>query len=175
MTSTRLSRLDTMDDLLLYRLSLVAGRAGSMVVRLCEGQYGITRREWRFLGQLAMQDRLAPSVLAQRAHLDKARTSRAIASMVEKGLVERRVDAADRRQAEVTLTDAGRALYAQLMPLVRRLNHDLLEALTGDEVTLLDGLLDRLQRRAEAMVHEHHAELPKTMRHKGGRERAPRA
>lgn len=175
MTSTRLSRLDAMDDLLFYRLSLVAVTAGSMVVRLCEGQYGITRREWRFLGQLALQDRLAPTVLAQRAHLDKARTSRAITSLVEKGLVERQVKTADRRQAEVALTDAGRALYEQLMPQVRRLNHELLEALTGDEVTLLDGLLDRLQRRAQAMVNAHHAELPKTMRHKGGRERVPRA
>lgn len=175
MTSTRLSRLEAVEDLLFYRLSRVAVTAGSMVVRLCEGQYGITRREWRFLGQLAMQDKLAPTVLAQKAHLDKARTSRAITSLAEKGLVERLVNTADRRQAEVALTDAGRALYVQLMPRVRRLNHELLEALTGDEVTLLDGLLDRLQRRAQAMVNEHHAELPKTMRHKGGKEKMPLA
>lgn len=173
MSATRLSRLDAVDDLLFYRLGLVTMTAGSMVIRLCEGQYGITRREWRFLGQLAMQDRLAPTVLAQRAHLDKARTSRAISSLVKKGLVERQVNAADRRHAEVALTDAGRALYDHLMPQVRRLNHELLEALTGDEVTLLDGLLDRLQRRAQDMVSEYHAELPKTMRHKGGRERGP--
>lgn len=175
MTSTRLSRLDAVDDLLFYRLGLVTMTTGSMVIRLCEGQYGITRREWRFLGQLAAQDRSAPTVMAQRAHLDKARTSRAISSLVKKGLVERQVDAADRRQAKVALTDTGRALYEHLMPQVRRLNQELLEALTGEEVNLLDGLLDRLQRQADAMVAEHHAGLPKTMRHKGGRESRPRA
>lgn len=173
MTTSRLSRLDTMNDLLLYRLGRVVVTAGSMVVRLCEGQYGITRREWRLLGQLAVHPRLAPTALAQSAQLDKARTSRAITSLVEKGLLERQVNTADRRQAEVALTDAGRALYDQLMPRVRRLNHELLAALTGEEVTVLDGLLDRLQRRAQAMVNEHHAELPKTMRHKGGRQRGP--
>lgn len=169
--TTRLSRLDALDDLLFYRLSRLAVTAGSMVVRLCEGQYGITRREWRFLGQLAIQDRLPPTVLAQRAQLDKARTSRAITSLVQKGLVERHAKASDRRQAELVLTDAGRALYEQLMPQVRRLNQELLDALAGNEVNLLDGLLDRLQSRAQAMVTEHHAELPKTMRYKGGKTR----
>lgn len=175
MNATRLSRLDTMNDLLLYRLGLVAVTAGSMVVRLCEGQYGITRREWRLLGQLAVHPRLAPTALAHSAHLDKARASRAITSLVQKGLVQRQVKASDRRQAEVALTDAGRALYEQLMPQVRRLNQELLDALGQEEVALLDELLDRLFHRAQALVSEHHAGLPKTMRHKGGREKGLRA
>ena len=175
MTPNRLSRLDTQEDLLFYRLSRVSVTAGSMVVRLCEGQYGITRREWRYLGVLATHDRMASSVLAQKVRLDKAVTSRAITSLVQKGLVERQVKASDRRQADLLLTETGRALYEQLMPPVRRLNQELLDELTADEVTLLDGLLDRLQRRADLMVAQHDAELPKTMRHKGGRASGPLA
>ncbi|QRR34003.1 MarR family transcriptional regulator [Hydrogenophaga sp. YM1] len=167
MPHTRPGSLDGMEGLLLYRMGRVSLTAGRLVVRMCEGRYGITRREWHFLGQLALQDRLAPSELAQRSHLDKARTSRAITSLVNKGLVQRHVKASDRRQAEVALTEAGRSLYESLMPQVRSLNQELLGALSDAEASLLYGMLDRLQRRSELMVDEHRAEWPKAMRHKG--------
>ena len=38
-----------LDDLLLYRLSRLLSVAGSMVIKLCEGRFGITRREWRLI------------------------------------------------------------------------------------------------------------------------------
>ena len=43
-------RLAGIDDLLLYRLSRFSSSAGAMVIRLCEGGFGITRREWRVIG-----------------------------------------------------------------------------------------------------------------------------
>ena len=49
MPSTGLSGLETVNDLLLYRLGRLVSTGGSLVVRLCEGQFGITRREWRLL------------------------------------------------------------------------------------------------------------------------------
>lgn len=45
-------RLASIEDLLLYRLGRLASVGGAMVVRLCEGGYGITRREWAVIGQL---------------------------------------------------------------------------------------------------------------------------
>ncbi len=45
-------RLASIDDLLLYRLSRLSSVAGAMVVRLCEGGYGITRRERAVVAQL---------------------------------------------------------------------------------------------------------------------------
>ena len=52
MPSPRLSAPQGLDDLLLYRLSRLLGVAGAPVIRLCEGQFGITRREWRVLALL---------------------------------------------------------------------------------------------------------------------------
>ena len=49
-------RLASVDDMLLYRLSHLTGAAGAMVVRLCEGGYGITRREWGVLAHLHDHD-----------------------------------------------------------------------------------------------------------------------
>src|SRR3954464_13755218 len=104
----------TVDELLNYRLSRLLAASGAMTTRLCEGKYGITRREWRLVALLAAHGAMSPSELAERAHLERARTSRWITELVAKGLVQRRIDPEDRRRAELELSDAGRQLYAEL-------------------------------------------------------------
>ena len=86
-------RLASVDDMLLYRLGQLTSTAGAMVVRLCDGGYGITRREWAVLAQLHGQPQgVLPSALAERMQRDRARTSRALTALQAKGLVERVAD-----------------------------------------------------------------------------------
>lgn len=167
MPPPRLARPAVIDDLLLYRISRLLSVAGSMVIRLCEGRYGITRREWRVLALLAAQDDLLSSQLAERAQLDRARTSRAITSLVAKKLVRRRTGAADRRQARVGLTPEGRALHEEMFPLVRQINADLLAPLAAADIARLDLQLDAIQLQADQLVGQ--AELPKADRRRGRR------
>ncbi len=140
-----------LDDLLLYRLARLHAVAGSMVVRLCEGGHGITRREWRLVALLAEAGELPSSELADRVRLDRARTSRAVTSLVDKRLLARIPGAADRRYATLRLTEAGRALHAALLPQVAAINRDLAAALTDDEAQVLDRALARLEERARAL------------------------
>jgi len=51
---------------LLYRMSRLLAVGGSMVIRLCEGRFGITRREWRLVATLAGRGELSSSQLADR-------------------------------------------------------------------------------------------------------------
>lgn len=171
MSAPRLSRPAALDDLLLYRMSRLLGVAGGMVIRLCEGRFGITRREWRVLALLAQEEGLLSSQLAERIQLDRARTSRAITSLVAKKLVKRETGPGDRRQARLALTPQGRALYEALFPLVREINRELLAALPAGDVQRMDAALDALQARADTMVAK--AELPKADRRRGGRWRLP--
>jgi DNA-binding MarR family transcriptional regulator len=169
MPASRLGQPLALDDLLLYRLSRLTAVSGSMVIRLCEGRFGITRREWRVIALLARQQALLSSELAQRAQLDRARTSRAVTSLVAKKLLRREVGAADRRQARLALTPAGHALYETLFPLVVEINQGLLQALAPAEVARLDASLALLQLQADRMLDS--AELPKADRRRGGRAR----
>ncbi|MDH6593664.1 DNA-binding MarR family transcriptional regulator [Variovorax sp. TBS-050B] len=155
-----------LDDLLLYRLSRLLSVAGSMVIRLCEGRFGITRREWRLVATLASRGELSSSALAEHAQLDRARTSKAVGSLVAKQLVSRTARAGDRRQVRLGLTDAGQALYEALFPLVTAINAELLGALDADEAQRFDAALHRLQAKAERMVEE--AVLPKADRGRRG-------
>ena len=151
-----------LDDLLLYRLSRLLAVAGSMVIRLCEGRFGITRREWRLIAVLASRGELGSSQLAEHAQLDRARTSKAVGSLVAKRLVSRTALAGDRRQVRLGLTATGQALYDELFPLVTRINAELMGTLDADDAARFDYALHRLQAHAETMVAQ--AVLPKADR-----------
>jgi hypothetical protein len=133
----------SLDELLLYRLSRLLSVAGSMVIRLCEGRFGITRREWRLIATLASRGRL-----------------------VEKGLLSRTHPAGDRRQVLLQLTERGQTVYDELHPLVTRINVDLLAALDANQAACLDEALRQLQARAEQLAGE--AVLPKADRGRRG-------
>ncbi|MBS0343586.1 MAG: MarR family transcriptional regulator [Proteobacteria bacterium] len=159
-----------LDDLLLYRLSRLLSVGGSPVIRLCEGRFGITRREWRVLATLAEHGAkgLGSSQLAELAQLDRARTSRAVGSLAAKDLISRSQPGGDRRQVMLRLTDAGRAIHAELFPMVREINAQLMSALAPQAAQLFDESLARLQAQAEALLPAA-ADLPKADR----RRRAP--
>lgn len=152
----------SLDELLLYRMTRLNAIAGGMVVRLCEGRFGITRREWRMVAVLAEQGALSSSEVAERAHLDRARTSKALTSLQDKKLVERRPGPGDRRRAMLSLTDEGRGIYDALFPLVTRIHDQLLSVLSSDENAQFDAMLSRLMDEAQRMRAT--AVLPKATR-----------
>lgn len=171
MPASRLRQPRSLDDLLLYRLARLLAVSGSMVIRLCEGRFGITRREWRVIARLAQErgQELLSSELAASIQLDRARTSRAITSLVAKRLLRRQPGTADRRQARLALTEQGQALYEALFPLVCEINRDLLAVVPAADVQRLDRALAAMQQQADRLVER--AELPKADRRRGGRAR----
>lgn len=64
---------------------------------------------------------------------DRATIGGVIDRLEQKGYVARAVSKADRRAREVRLTEAGRALYAETLPVVRALQAEVLPGLTDTE------------------------------------------
>lgn len=172
MREHHLSSPTALNELFLYRLTRLVGVAGSPVVRLCEGKYGITRREWRLIVALAGRGPLLSSELAKEVQLTRGLTSKAISELVEKGLITRTARPNDRRLADVGLTPAGRAIYDALFPEVVALNQSLLKGFNVDELDRLDDFLARLQLSAQQWIAT--AALPKAdRRHRASRKRTP--
>ena len=167
--SSASQQLQTINDLLLYRLSRLNVKAGAMVVRLCEGGHGVTRREWGVIGHLREKGPLAPSALAEHFELDRARTSRMVTSLVKKGLITRQAQQGNRRQATLALTPAGLQIYEQLMPQVQDINRRILTVLSAAEMAQLDGFIRRLHASVETVSLTLDAQLPKTHRRLGQR------
>ncbi len=158
---------DFFEDLLLYRIYRLSSVAGAMMVRLCEGSYGITRREWRILALLHGNDGLTPSAMAEKVQLDRARTSRAIGALVKKKLIVRTPAVADRRVAQLAMTTQGKKVYAELMPQVQDINQRILATLTDEESAQFRHSLDRLRVGAQGLYDEMMVDLPKTQRRLG--------
>ena len=157
------------DDLLNYRLSLLLAASGAMVTRLCEGKYGITRREWRMICILSVHGAMSPSDLAERAHLERARVSRHISDLVAKNLVARSKVAGDKRRAQVKLLPSGQALYDELFPQSVHFNNMVLQALQPAELSAFDEALARLTGVAEKLSSSRPLAEKADRRHGGSR------
>lgn len=140
-------------DLVNYQMYLIGSMNSADVTRMCEGEFGITRREWRFLALLAALGPLAPSELAVRAGLDRSRTSKGVTALLAKDLITKLTFPSDRRRSTVDLTEDGRALYERIFPRVRAVNVALLGVLDDAETSTLTSILDKLRRQATALSH----------------------
>jgi len=139
-------------DFLLYRLYRIHITAGRKVVQLCEERHGMTRREWRVLSFLAENEGVLSSELAERAMLDRARTSRTITSLAGKRLIERRPKPHDRREVQIYLSEDGRRVHGDIFPRIAAINHALVEGLSPQERQALDALVAHVQAQADAMI-----------------------
>lgn len=155
MPASRLTHPETLDDMLLFRLWNVSTHAGRCVIQMCEAEFGITRREWRMLAGLTLSKDMLPSQLAELTGLDRAQTSRAISSLVIKGLIRRQPRPGDRREVLLNLTEAGWSLYERLLPRVAGINSELMSTLSQVEADMLDILLTKLLGKAQTMAPNH--------------------
>lgn len=140
--------------MLLFRINRYFGAAGGVAMRMCEAHFGITRREWGVMATVAANEGLLSSELAERAQLDRARTSRALSGLEEKGWVQRSPLPGDRRRVAVSLTAEGRRMYGLILPRMAQIHLDLVSVLSDEELEQFDTLLARLQRHALTLEAE---------------------
>ena len=74
-----------------------------------------------------------------------------LASLMQRGLVERATDKEDRRRAPLRLTFAGRTMHAQIVPLALKYEADLYRGLSVEERQALNSLCDRLFTHAKLL------------------------
>ena len=140
-----------LDRFVPYRLSVLANLVSRAFALLYAERFDLAIPEWRVLAVLGMAAPLSASEVCERTAMDKVAVSRAVQSLLASGLVERGIAADDRRRASLSLTRRGKAIYAEIVPLARSVEADLLETLTAQETAQLDVLLTKLQSRADEL------------------------
>ena len=117
------------------KTSEVVGEAG-----LTPLQYGVLIH----LSKLTGRPGIEQNSLADRLNIDRNTASLMVEQLVKKGLVERRVNDADRRARLLSLTSQGEKLYARLRPAHLAANESILAAVAPRERKLLMSLLIRV-------------------------------
>ena len=118
---------------------------------------------------------MTPSALADHVQLDRARTSRAIGSLVKKRLIVREINQSDRRGVNLLLTPSGRQLYQDLMPHVKDINRRILSVLNQDEMQQLEAWIQKLYESTQELNIELSPNFLKTYQMHGGRDVTPRS
>ena len=140
-----------LEKFLPYRLSVLAQLVSESLHDLYAGPFDLSVTQWRVMAALGRFAPLTASDVGQRIVMDKVAVSRAVASLMKRGLVERATDLDDRRRASLDLTARGRAVHAQIVPLALKYEAELYKALSAEERQTLNGLCDRLFAHAKLL------------------------
>ncbi|WNV73821.1 MarR family winged helix-turn-helix transcriptional regulator [Geodermatophilus sp. DSM 44513] len=125
-------------DLLRQVATGLAGRVQEILAS-CD----LTLDQWRVLRTLD-EGPLSMSDLSTRTRIPAPTATRVVDRLVERSLVYRNVDAADRRRVLVHAAERGRALCRSLAPRIADAERDGLAALSAREAATLRRLLERL-------------------------------
>ena len=135
-----------------YRMAVLAERVSLAVARLYADRFDLSRAEWRVLAALGTNPTMAAKDIGPYSTLDKMQVSRALARLETRRLIRRESDPADRRAKILRLTPAGRRLFAEIVPLVRACETDLLASLSPAERALLERFMADVQARADVLI-----------------------
>jgi DNA-binding MarR family transcriptional regulator len=131
-----------------YRLSIVTQTVSGALSKLYASRFDLSIPQWRVMAVLGRYEPLSANEVCDRVVMDKVAVSRAVQAMLRRGLVERTVDASDRRRSALRLSKRGRAIHAEIVPLAIEYERRLLETLSSEERAMLDSLLQRLLKGA---------------------------
>src|SRR5215470_16108642 len=118
-----------LEEFLPYRLNVVASLVSQALSRIYVGRYGIGVPEWRILVTLGQFEVMTAKAIGAHSHMHKTKVSRAVSALEQRKLIVRRENRADRREALLSLTPAGRAIYHDLAPSALEFAKRLLETI----------------------------------------------
>lgn len=131
-----------------YRLAVLAERVSRRLSVVYQVRHGLGLAEWRVLVHVRWGNEASVRDIQRAVNLDKPRVSRAVARLVEAGLVEKRPGAEDGRLVAITLSEAGRAVLDEILPEV-----------TAIEARLIAGIAEKDLATFWAVAEKIHATL----------------
>jgi DNA-binding MarR family transcriptional regulator len=128
-----------------FRLNRLATGVSEHLSKLYKERFDLEIPEWRVIATVGAAGSCTAQHIADTTRMHKTRVSRAIAHLVRRGLIERTSNVDDRREMELGLTKAGRAMHMELVPLALERERALLARLSEEELRAFTEGLDRLE------------------------------
>ena len=138
----------TLADFLPYQLSITTNAVSDLIARSYQGRFGLKIPEWRVMAVLGERASVTQRDLVLATAMDKVTVNRASKALVERGLIGRAPNETDGRSHHLALTQLGRELYDQIVPLALSVEVELEKVLTAEEAQILSGMLERLRTKA---------------------------
>ncbi|MCJ8159703.1 MarR family winged helix-turn-helix transcriptional regulator [Sphingomonas sp. LaA6.9] len=137
-----------LDHFLPYRLSVASNAVSSRIAKTYRKRFNLKITEWRLIAILAETERMTPQALTKATRMDKINVSRAAKALIARGLVAAAPNGEDGRSHFLSLTEAGRSLYAEIAPEALAMEAWLVADFSSDERALFQALLRRIESAA---------------------------
>jgi DNA-binding MarR family transcriptional regulator len=147
MNSDRNSIL-ALERFLPYRLSILSNRVSDIIGETYKNKFALSVNEWRIMAVLGEYSGSSAEEVSVRTQTEKSIVSRSVSKLLNRQLVSRTVDTADRRRQNLMLTGTGLDIYQQIVPLLYAHERKLLKCFNSQERQQFDSLLDRLYDHA---------------------------
>ena len=105
-----------LEHFLPYQLNVVSSLVSQALSRVYARRYGIGVPEWRVVVTLGQYGVMTAKAVGAHTHMHKTKVSRAVTLLEKRRLVTRRANRDDMREAFLSLTAAGRAVYEEVAP-----------------------------------------------------------
>lgn len=148
---TRHRRPLRLEAFLPYRLSLLSNTVSGVIAETYQSKFGISMPEWRIMMMLAEYPGTAADDICRRTRIEKSVVSRALDRLLRRRLITRRTSEKDRRRSVLGLSETGRTVYDEVMPIARDYEKQLLKGMTAADRAALERLLEMLQARADTL------------------------
>ena len=143
-----------LEEFLPYRLNVCANLVSQALSCVYGERHKIGVPEWRVLVTLGQYGNMTGKAVGHHSHMHKTKVSRAVALLERRKLVTRRANRADRREAFLSLTLAGREIYGELAPIALDFVRQLVDVVDADDRAALDRALKKLTERSAQLTAE---------------------
>ncbi|WP_167752962.1 MarR family winged helix-turn-helix transcriptional regulator [Pusillimonas caeni] len=123
-------------------------------VKFAKEEFALSQTEWQVVALLGVLQPISIRELAYQALRDAAQISRAIASLAERGYIERKRSEADSREAQVSLSQEGASVYRHLAHAAIARNALLIEGYSPRQIQQFVSMMDVFIERARQAVEE---------------------
>ncbi len=141
----------TLTEFLPYQLSITSNAVSDLIARAYRGKFALKIPEWRLMAVLGEVASATQRELVTATAMDKVTVNRASKALEERGLIGRAPNAADGRSHHLALTDTGRELYEQIVPLALSVEAELEKILGSGEAQALSQMLAQLRARVNEL------------------------
>ena len=143
-----------LEHFLPYQLNVVSNLVSQALSRVYARRYGIGVPEWRLLVTLGQFGVMTAKTIGAHTHMHKTKVSRAVAQMEKRRLLVRRANRDDKREAFLSLTGSGRAMYEEIAPHALDFALRLTEILTAEDREVFNRALQKLTARSAELAAE---------------------
>src|SRR5215208_1796729 len=115
---------------------------------------GVTDPQYVIMTFIAESPQATVGQLADQMNVSSQFVTIEVGKLIQKNIVEKRPNHADRRSSLLHLTSKGDRLLRELGPLRRRINDLMFRSLTQDRATVLQEIVDTLLLDGKSALHE---------------------